>query len=387
MSNGDEVLDNWEEIDEVGLTNTLQKIQQKQQITQQQQEIDSAKPCSKLPNTLSGGAITSLVDPKQFTLSNVDFSIPTVTATVPMKLLQRNANHTTNTTTGGSNESVTADGISVGATDLKSSPLDDMTASFQPVMMLLNKPADEYQSTTYATPTNLQTVKILRRPTQSMEPRNNDIKPRQPIKTLQQREQEYAEARLRILGSAKNPEDDVGGGSTNSTPSTNASVNTVSSTNNTTKGSIVSSPKVNPGINGGVVGGVGSSGLGSGSSLNLYNNSYNHNQQQQQQTNYYFMQQHKQQQQSLQKIPPAYNNRSMSGLLPLPALATTLQQQTHQHAQTQTSQTATAPHNQTWSPVVGGSVSSSALRHTQQQESILRLPNGPDGSAGFQMRR
>uniref|UniRef100_A0A0K8TZL6 Zinc finger protein squeeze n=1 Tax=Bactrocera latifrons TaxID=174628 RepID=A0A0K8TZL6_BACLA len=100
-------------------------------------------------------------------------------------------------------------------------------------------------------------------------------------------------------------------------------------------------------------------------------------QQQQQQSNYYYMQQQKQQQQ--QQIPPAYNSRSMSALLPLP-LPTALQHQ-HQHPKPQ-------PQNQhqTWSPVVGGSVSSSALR-LQQQESILRLPRGPDGSNGFQMRR
>lgn len=88
------------------------------------------------------------------------------------------------------------------------SPLDDMTSTFQPVLMVLHKPVDEYQSANYTAPISNQTVKILRRPTQSSEPRNNGIRPKQPIKTLQQREQEYAEARLRILGSAKNPEDE-----------------------------------------------------------------------------------------------------------------------------------------------------------------------------------
>lgn len=57
--------------------------------------------------------------------------------------------------------------------------------------------------------TNKSAVKILRRPTQSNESRSLNFKPKQPIKTLQQREQEYAEARLRILGSAKNPEDEL----------------------------------------------------------------------------------------------------------------------------------------------------------------------------------
>lgn len=52
------------------------------------------------------------------------------------------------------------------------------------------------------------TVKILKRPSKS--PHSSlmpEVKPKAPIKTLQQREQEYAEARLRILGSAKSPEE------------------------------------------------------------------------------------------------------------------------------------------------------------------------------------
>lgn len=51
-------------------------------------------------------------------------------------------------------------------------------------------------------------VKILRRPEhERTSPVVND-KPRQPVKTLQQREQEYAEARLRILGAAQSPEEE-----------------------------------------------------------------------------------------------------------------------------------------------------------------------------------
>lgn len=385
MSNGDEVLDNWEEIDEVGLTNTLQKIQQKQRDTQQ--KTDSAKQCSNLPTSPASAPASSLavfpqtanttstVEPNQFTLSKVEFPTPAVAATVPMKLLQRNANIQN---ASGSNIAATTAGAAAGTADLQS-PLDDMAASFQPVMMLLHKPADEYQSTTYATPTNLQTVKILRRPTQSMEPRNNGIKPRQPIKTLQQREQEYAEARLRILGSAKNPEDDVGSATSanSSSATTTVAVNTIASINNTYKGN-TNSPKVSQsGSNAGGGSGVGGS--------NLYNNYYNHQQQQQQQqqqANYYYMQQQQkqhQQQQQQQQIPPAYNSRSMSALLPLPLPTTPQQQHQHPKAQPQTQ-------HQTWSPVVGGSVSSSALRQ-QQQETILRLPRGPDGSVGFQMRR
>lgn len=79
----------------------------------------------------------------------------------------------------------------------------------QPVMMVLHKSSNEYDAATYATPTSNQTVKILRRPAQAEERRDtNGVRPKQPIKTLKQREQEYAEARLRILGAAKNPEDD-----------------------------------------------------------------------------------------------------------------------------------------------------------------------------------
>ncbi|CAB3372844.1 Hypothetical predicted protein [Cloeon dipterum] len=49
------------------------------------------------------------------------------------------------------------------------------------------------------------TVKILKRPTKT---NDNQVTPDQPVrrhKTLQEREQEYAEARLRILGSACSP--------------------------------------------------------------------------------------------------------------------------------------------------------------------------------------
>lgn len=85
----------------------------------------------------------------------------------------------------------------------------DLTTAPPPVMMVLHKSSSEYDAVNYATPINNQTVKILRRPAQAEERRDtNGIRPKQPIKTLQQREQEYAQARLRILGSAKNPEDD-----------------------------------------------------------------------------------------------------------------------------------------------------------------------------------
>lgn len=71
--------------------------------------------------------------------------------------------------------------------------------------MILND--DDCMRTQYVPPE--PTVKILKRPTND---KNNqqlaEQKPKAPIKTLQQREQEYAEARLRILGSAKSADDE-----------------------------------------------------------------------------------------------------------------------------------------------------------------------------------
>lgn len=52
------------------------------------------------------------------------------------------------------------------------------------------------------------TVKILRRPTNDRNDKSNvETKPKVPVKTLQQREHEYAQARLRILGAARSPEE------------------------------------------------------------------------------------------------------------------------------------------------------------------------------------
>lgn len=54
-------------------------------------------------------------------------------------------------------------------------------------------------------------VKILQRPNHNGLRNgliNGETKPKQPVKTLQQREQEYAEARLRILGEARSPEEE-----------------------------------------------------------------------------------------------------------------------------------------------------------------------------------
>lgn len=149
-------------------------------------------------------------------------SLPVTRSSGSMKLLQRPAGQ------DGANGSASASGGAASSAEFGEqavrsnaasgyggdergggSPLDSMADSFRPVMMLLQKPPDESQAGNYASPLVNQTVKILRRPTQSNETRTSDLRPKQPIKSLKQREQEYAEARLRILGSAKNPEDEM----------------------------------------------------------------------------------------------------------------------------------------------------------------------------------
>ncbi|XP_055694022.1 SUZ domain-containing protein 1 [Lutzomyia longipalpis] len=52
------------------------------------------------------------------------------------------------------------------------------------------------------------TLKILKRPQETEGRGVGDNRPKAPVKSLQQREQEYAEARLRILGAAKSPEEE-----------------------------------------------------------------------------------------------------------------------------------------------------------------------------------
>ena len=76
-------------------------------------------------------------------------------------------------------------------------------------------------------------IKILKRPTSEkklsdMINQTQTSAASQPIKTFEQREQEYAQARLRILGSA-HPEQDLS--TTNPTPPSNIPKNTSSSSN------------------------------------------------------------------------------------------------------------------------------------------------------------
>lgn len=201
MSNGDDVLDNWEEIDEAGLKNKLHKIKEERKLLEPQEQ-------DQLKSSVS--SISSASQSTSFT---------------PMKLLQRTKSQ--DCTVSIQPSKADRPSSSSSSTSATKSPLDDMSTSFQPVMMVLHQPIDEYQSANYTAPISSQTVKILRRPTHLPEQRNNGIRQRQPIKTLQQREQEYAEARLRILGSAKNPEDDFVSSSTavNNTAGTTTKIN------------------------------------------------------------------------------------------------------------------------------------------------------------------
>lgn len=96
--------------------------------------------------------------------------------------------------------------IKKNATNNQTLPNDGIECSRPFAAMLLND--DDCMRTQYVPPE--PTVKILRRPTND---KNNqqllaEQKPKAPIKTLQQREQEYAEARLRILGSARSEEEE-----------------------------------------------------------------------------------------------------------------------------------------------------------------------------------
>ncbi|XP_022225960.2 putative mediator of RNA polymerase II transcription subunit 15 [Drosophila obscura] len=361
MSHGEDVLDNWEELDEAGLSMTLQtKLQTseekpviKMKLLQRPQSLQDS---SGNPSSVGGGSPA----PRQITIAK------------------------------------------------KPSP-PEAQLDGEPVMMVLHKSTNDYDPATYATPTINQTVKILRRPAQAEERRDtNGMKPKQPIKTLKQREQEYAEARLRILGAAKNPEDDKPptpptppGGSLLATPQTappagtHSTLPAVSYNNNNNNNN--SNPGPGPGMHR-------SSSAPKMSQVSAMYNNYNsyfqgpHNPG----LNYYY--QHAgplppQQQPPVmqphfnQRMPP-YGVGGGMGMGGMPAQSppqSSLNQQQQQ---------------QSWSPVVGGSVSAALLRQQSMQQSpqqhqqqhqppqtyndnVLRLPRGPcpNGSVGFQMRR
>uniref|UniRef100_A0A1A9VZQ0 SUZ domain-containing protein n=1 Tax=Glossina brevipalpis TaxID=37001 RepID=A0A1A9VZQ0_9MUSC len=200
MSNGEDVLDNWEEIDEVGLTSALEKL--KASCSSETNHTGHETTTSaKIRANNSLDSFNNPTDKNCYKPENLSSLTADITA---MKLLQPSHDATASVSyslKSGSSSSALMNQQS-------HETLNDMTATYQPVMMVLHKPTDEYQSTNYTAPISNQTVKILRRPTQTKEPRSNVVRPKQPLKSLKQREQEYAEARLRILGSAKNPEDE-----------------------------------------------------------------------------------------------------------------------------------------------------------------------------------
>lgn len=84
---------------------------------------------------------------------------------------------------------------------------------------------DDYRLKQYG-PTE-PTVKILRRPSHERHDRSAaDAKPKAPVKTLQQRKHEYAQARLRILGAECSPEEAAvaaAAAATSPSPSNNSS--------------------------------------------------------------------------------------------------------------------------------------------------------------------
>ncbi|KAH8279769.1 hypothetical protein KR054_005128 [Drosophila jambulina] len=375
MSHGEDVLDNWEEIDEAAISLTLQN--------QLQLQTSDDRPVGK------------------------------------MKLLQRpqsllESNNSSSSGGGGSTPSPRQITIARKPTPTPPQPTEADLQAPQPVMMVLHKSSNEYDSASYATPTTNQTVKILRRPAQAEERRDtNGMRPKQPIKTLKQREQEYAEARLRILGAAKNPEDDkpAAPNTPNASGSTSAAVAPPSAPAATPPSVTASSNSSNINNNNGSHPAAGMHRSSSAPKMSqgsaMYNNynSYFQGPHNQPGLNYYYphnaqQQPQQQQQQPPPSVQPHFNQRLPPygggglGGIGMP---------------TQAQQTQTSPNpQQSWSPVVGGSVSAALLRQQslqspqqqqQQQQQlaqhphphpfneVLRLPRGPNGSIGFQMRR
>ncbi|KAH8409949.1 hypothetical protein KR009_001702 [Drosophila setifemur] len=350
MSHGEDVLDNWEEIDEVGLSMTLQtKLQTSEERPANKMKL-LQRPQSLQEANISGSGSTA--SPRQITIAR------------------------------------------------KPAPPQEADSQPEPVMMVLHKSSNEYDAATYATPTSNQTVKILRRPAQAEERRDaNGMRPKQPIKTLKQREQEYAEARLRILGAAKNPEDDEPAAP--ATPAANSSTAVAPpAAPPATPPAASSNNIVNNNNNNGSHSAAGMHRSSSAPKMSqvpaMYNNYHDYFQGPHNQPglNYYYPHNPQQQAPAIQphfnqRLPPyggAGGGGVGSGRMPTQAPP----------------QTSPNP-QQSWSPVVGGSVSAALLRQQslqmpQQQlaqhqnpynDNVLRLPRGPcpNGSIGFQMRR
>ncbi|XP_016945946.3 nuclear transcription factor Y subunit beta [Drosophila suzukii] len=372
MSHGEDVLDNWEEIDEAGLSMTLQtKLQASDPPVHKMKLLQRPQSLQESPQILSsgggGGGGSGNPLPRQITIARKPQPPP--------------------------------------------AEVDPSAQQQLPVMMVLHKSSNEYDAASYATPTSNQTVKILRRPAQAEERRDmNGMRPKQPIKTLKQREQEYAEARLRILGAAKNPEDDKPAAP--SSPAVNSSSAGAAAPS--------SAPPATPpaaSSNNNVVNNNGShpaAGMHRSSSAPkmsqvspMYNNynSYFQGPHNQPGLNYYYPHnpQQQQQQQPSPSIQPHYNQR-------LPPYGGGGSGMGGVGMQAQAPPQSSPNPQQSWSPVVGGSVSAALLRQQslqspqQQQQNqqqlgqphphpfndlVLRLPKGPcpNGSIGFQMRR
>ncbi|XP_043661919.1 trithorax group protein osa [Drosophila teissieri] len=375
MSHGEDVLDNWEEIDEAGLSLTLQtKLQasdppvHKMKLLQRPQSLQESSPILSSGGGGSGGGNPP---PRQITIARNPQPPPAEVD--PSAQLQQQL----------------------------------------PVMMVLHKSSNDYDSATYSTPTSNQTVKILRRPAQAEERRDtNGMRPKQPIKTLKQREQEYAEARLRILGAAKNPEDDKP--TTPSAPAVNSSSGTAPAAappatppSANSNNNVINNNSNHPGA-----GMHRSSSAPKMSQVTPMYNNYNsyfqgpHNQPG---LNYYYPHNPQHQQQQQQQQSPSMQNHFNQRLPPYggggPGMGGV-------GMQAQVPPQSSPNPQQSWSPVVGGSVSAALLRqqslqspqqHQHQQQNqqqlgqhphpfndlVLRLPKGPcpNGSIGFQMRR
>uniref|UniRef100_A0A1B0AWW4 SUZ RNA-binding domain-containing n=1 Tax=Glossina palpalis gambiensis TaxID=67801 RepID=A0A1B0AWW4_9MUSC len=402
MSNGEDVLDNWEEIDEVGLTSALEKLKAS---CSSETNHTGHETTTSVKNS-ANNSLDSFNNPTEkdcYKPENLSSATADITA---MKLLQPSSTHDATASISYSIKSGSSS--SVLANQPSHAALDDITTTFQPVMMVLHKSSDEYQSANYTAPIANQTVKILRRPTQTKEPRLSVVRPKQPLKSLKQREQEYAEARLRILGSAKNPEDDsnecASPASITMTNSSSPPVYQATSTSLSNIATNAASKQNSP---------------RSQSGPNIYSNHFQPQQQQQLQPtpqqmqyqqnfqytpqNFYYPLQQQQQQPTMphKQQTPAYNNNRT---LNIPLLSQIPQAQYQQQQQQQPlikyqqqflHKSPTQQHHQkqqqqqNWSPVIG-SASSSSLRQQQQQQqqdSVVRLPRGPDGTSGFQMRR
>ncbi|XP_016964526.1 CCR4-NOT transcription complex subunit 3 [Drosophila biarmipes] len=368
MSHGEDVLDNWEEIDEAGLSMTLQtKLQASDPPVHKMKLLQRPQSLQESPQILSssgGGGGSGNPLPRPITIARKPQPPPAAEV--------------------------------------------DPTAQQQlPVMMVLHKSSNEYDSASYATPTSNQTVKILRRPAQAEERRDtNGMRPKQPIKTLKQREQEYAEARLRILGAAKNPEDDKPAAPSSPAVNTSGSAGAAAPSSAPPASTPAASSNNNVVNNNGTHPAAGMHRSSSAPKMSqvspMYNNynSYFQGPHNQPGLNYYYPQQQQQPSPSLQphynqRLPPYGGGGSGLGGVGMPSQAPP--------------QSSPNP-QQSWSPVVGGSVSAALLRQQslqspqQQQQNqqqlgqphphpfndlVLRLPKGPcpNGSIGFQMRR